>query len=1375
MTLLSAYLSQDRLRAIARGETLPDRTHGAALFADISGFTPLTEKLTHEFGPRRGAEELTKQLDAVYSALITEVERYGGSVMGFAGDAITCWFDTTHGPAAPRAMRCALALQAAMQAFKVMALPNGATGTLTLKVAVASGPARRFVVGDPAINYLDTLAGATVTRTAVAEHLAQKDDVLLDETTVAVLGSALTVKEWRVAEGGERFAVADQLAVISEHAKQSGATDDGSLAAVRDHAALRPFLLPAIYARATSAQGSFLTEFRPCVTLFVRFTGIDYDGDDAQAQLNAFIRQAQTIAARHDGALLALTIGDKGSYLYINFGALSTHEDDVRRAVKLALELRAASYRLGFLAPLQMGITQGTLWVGTYGGQTRRTYSALGDEVNLAARLMSTAAPSEILLTGTVQKAVAQQFVFEPRPPLPMKGKAEPLPVFAVTEERQERALRLQEPNYALPMVGRREELQLIHDKLELTVQGKSQIIGIIAEAGMGKSRLVAEVIRAARKKGFAGYGGVCQSDSINTPYQAWKPVWSAFFDVDPTAPLKKQIRLLEGEIEDRVPARVAALPLLGILLDLNIPDNDFTQPLEPKARQGALHALLEDCLRAAAQDEPLLIVIEDLHWVDALSHDLLDQLAQALAESPVCFVLAYRPPKLARLVAPRLEARPNFTPILLTELSVAEAEQAIRAKLAQLYPARSSTVPHELVEKLMTRAQGNPFYLEELLNFLRDRGLDPHDPTALEKIELPDSLHTLILSRIDQLTEHEKSTLRVASIVGRLFRADWLFGYYPALGALPQVRATLQQLHALDITPLDSAEPELTYLFKHIVTHEVTYESLPFALRAQLHEQLAQYLESIAAPLEVIANHYGQSHNSAKTLAFAARAGDAAFRVYALTEAIAQYSLAIEAAKRVAGEPAAIPLVAELLQHLYNDRGRALELNGRYDEALVNYDEMEAQARQRGDRAMELAALIARAILRSTPTPVSNGALGKALSEQALALADDLGDRHAKANILRNLMLLSNFSGLLREAVQYGEESLALARELGLRKQVAFTLNDLFRPYASIGEFERARAAMDEAREFLRETDDQPTLADNLSRSARIAWALGEFDQSIAFATEARQISQRINNLWGLSFCQMFVSYNYLERGELTTALETMHECIRLADQAGFMLPQIATCADLGWVYGTLGAVNQGLALARAARARAEQRMPTFRTWPLACLARLYVMEGNLSEAALAVKEGYAAFTEDFAQHAPIELPLADAELALANSDYTHALSVLERLLARLRPFKIRTFVSEALYLQGRALLGLAQTEAAWEVLQAAHAEAEALGARRIHWQVLVALSDIEQQRGHALKAEALRTNAHTILNYLIAHTPDDLRVNFLNLPHVQALKSRP
>jgi adenylate cyclase len=1029
---LPTYLPQDRLLALARGETLPDRTNGSALFADISGFTPITEALRELLGPRRGAEELTRHLDAVYTALIAEVERYGGSVIGFAGDAIMCWFDDALDPAAPRATACAFALQEAMRAFTAIALPGSTTTALALKVAVATGPARRLVVGNPAIHYLDALAGATVAHTSMAEHLAQKGEVLLDEATANILGSSLSIREWRTdVEHSERFAVVTPFEgdVIAQVVPAS--------APVLEPAALQAWVHRAVYEREVSGQGTFLTEFRPCVALFVRFIGIDFDAEAAQAQLDAFIRSMQTVVVRYEGTLLQTTIGDKGSYAYINFGVLTTHEDDARRAVKVAFDLKKAAAELGFLTPLQMGLTQGPMRVGAYGGQTRRTFGALGDDVNLAARLMQTAEPGEILLSGHVQKATANDFVFEPRPPLPMKGKAEPLPVFAVTGERQQRAIRLQEPTYALPMVGRQAELQIINDRLDLTLHGKSQLIGVVAEAGLGKSRLVAEVIRSAHKKGFIGYGGACQSDAINTPYQAWKSIWQAFFDVDPTAPLRKQIRSLEGEIEDRAPARMPALPLLDILLNLEIPDNDFTKTLEPKYRQSALRALLEDCLRTAAQAEPLLIVVEDLHWIDALSHDLLEELARALSDSRVCFVLAYRPPELARLVAPRLEALPNFTKIELNELNAAEAEQAIRAKLAQLYPARGGAVPPVLVEKLIARAQGNPLYLEELLNFLHDRGLDPLNPAGLNQIELPDSLNTLILSRIDQLSEREKTTLRVASIVGRLFRAAWLTGYYPELGGLPQVKIDLDQLAELDITPLDTPEPELAYLFKHIVTHEVTYQSLPFATRARLHEQLAGYLEKQMAAgtlhesslLDPLVYHYTRTDNRDKQREYLRKAAQAAQDVSAFTTAVEYLARLLELIP--ATDPTRSALAVQLAVAHYN--------LGDYTAARAAIEQAQATAASDADRASALAFLG-----EITSAGLGDYAEAQSILAQAVPLARTSGDQLTLCRALYVLGVNYWQLGKLDDAQVALNESLVLARALDNLTRELFALNVL-------------------------------------------------------------------------------------------------------------------------------------------------------------------------------------------------------------------------------------------------------------------------------------------------------------------------------------------
>jgi len=1173
---LNLYLPQDRQLALGRGEILPDRAMGSALFADISGFTPLTEALNQALGPRRGAEELTRHLDAVYTALIAEVERQGGSVISFAGDAITCWFET---PGAEwRATVCGLALQTAMQAFTALALPNGATTTLALKVSIASGPARRFVAGDPALQLLDTLAGATLARMAAGEHLAQKGEVVLDVRTVETLGEAVETLEWREGDG-EKFAVVKSVRRDAAWANESLSVTNHLLPIAAE--TLRPWLLAAVYERETSSQGAFLTEFRPAVALFARFVGLDYESDEAGPHLDAWMRRAQNVLARYEGVLLQVAIGDKGSYFYAAFGALTAHEDDARRAVKAALELREAAKAVVSLAPVQIGISRGTMRAGVYGGATRRTYGVLGDEVNLAARLMQTAAPGEILVAGRVQAATPTAFTYEPRPPLPMKGKAEPLPVFAVTGARQSRAIRLQEPTYSLPMVGRQAELQIIADKMDLALQGKGQVVGIVAEAGMGKSRLVAEVIRVARRKGFTGYGGACQSDGVNIPYLAWRPIWSAFFGVDPELPLRKQVRLLEGEIEDRTPERVEALPLLGLVLDLPLPDNDFTRTLDPKARKSALQALLEDCLKSAAREEPLLFVIEDLHWIDALSHDLLEEVARATVALPVCLLLVYRPPELQRLQAPRLEALPHFTRLALPELTLTEGEQALRAKLAQLYPARSGNAPPQLVATLMARAQGNPFYLEELLNYLHDRGLDPLDPAALDKIELPDSLHALVLSRIDQLSEREKTTLKVASVVGRFFHAAWLQGYYPALGELPQVKADLEELSRLDITPLETPEPELAYLFKHIVTREVAYESLAYATRAQLHEQLAQYLEkaySAAPPLDVLAWHYGRSENTAKQSEYFRKAGDAAQVAYANDVALEYYGRLL---------PLLVEANAQIEIRL--KRSAVLELLGQWDNAEADYrtalslatgmNDAMATARcqqalgvlfrQRGDYDTALAWLEQAQAgwaalghqVGASQTVTEIGIIGWRQGEYGMAeqhlnegrrLAREAGDKLSMALALNWLGNVAFKHSDYTAARALYEESLALRREMGDKRSITASLNNLGNVATNLGDLAAARALHEESLALRREMGDKAGIASSLSNLGAAACEQRDYSAARMLYAESLALFQELGDKWGANILCFNLGCIAIEQQAYASAYSYFIESLRLAREIG-------------------------------------------------------------------------------------------------------------------------------------------------------------------------------------------------------------------------------
>jgi adenylate cyclase len=1217
MEALGVYIPIDRRQAMTRGKDLPDRTRGAALFADISGFTPLTEALVRELGPQRGAEELTRHLNLVYDTLIAELHGYGGSVIGFSGDAITCWLDEVPSAdsrqAGLRATACALAMQHRMDDFTSVTVSSGKTYPLAMKAAVATGAARRFVVGDPEIHVVDVLAGATLDRLAQAEHQAEKGEVVLDPAAVASLDDRVQFLAWRHDdETGRRFGVAGGLASqVTASPWQSMPPDALSEEQVR------PWLLPPVYERLRAGRGEFLAEFRPAVALFLRFGGIDYDGDEAAgAKLDAYIRWVQTILVRYDGYLLQLTIGDKGSYLYAAFGAPIAHEDDAVRAVSAALELRDLPDALHFVDRVQIGISRGRMRTGAYGGTKRRTYGVLGDEVNLAARLMQAAAPGQILVSQAAQQVAGDTFVWQSLPPLRVKGKTEPVTVFSPVSAKRRRVIRLHAADYALPMVGRQAELELIEQKLALVSRGQGQIIGITGEAGIGKTRLVAEAIRVASDQQLAGYVSECESYGTNTSYLVWRAIWRAFFDIDPSWEVADQVRALEKHLERVDPALVPRLPLLGAVLNLSIPDNDLTRSFDAKLRKASLEALLVDCLRAWAGRTPLLFVLEDCHWLDPLSHGLVEVIGRAVAYLPVLLVMAYRPPELERLQAPRISRLAHFTEIELSEFTPQEAERLIALKLSQFFGPQAE-VPPGLVERITARAQGNPFYIEELLNYLRDRGIAPQDSAALERLDLPTSLHSLILSRLDQRTESQKITLRVASVIGRLFRAALLWGMYPELGVPERVKADLEALCRRDLTVPDTPEPELSYLFRHIVTQEVAYESLPYATRAMLHGQLAQHIEeTYSEPLEqyvdLLAFHYDRSENEAKRREYLLKAADAAQADYANQAAIDYYHRLLP----LLPPEEQVPVMLKL-GHVLELVGEWKEADDRYREALALAQELEdwpsrasSQAalgelrRKQGQYAdaagwfekarMGFAELddqagIGRVLQYAGTLAAQQGdyETARALWGESLIIRQRLDDKAHISALYNNLGLVAHWEGDLDSAREFYEQSLEIHHELGDKWAIAISFNNLGYLAIEQKDYEWARTQLRASLNLQREVGDRYGMADTLTNLGIVARDQGDHSEARTLLGEGLAITNELGNRVGTAYVLEEIAGLAALLGRARRALRLSGAAERLREEIGAPLPP----AEQSRLEGLLQPAQEALEQATIEAAVAEGR----------------------------------------------------------------------------------------------------------------------------------------------------------------------------------------
>ena len=1171
-----AYIPRDRRWALTTGRVLPDRVNGSALFADISGFTPLTEALAKELGPQRGAEELTANIGRVFHAVISELDAYDGNVIYFAGDAITCWIDGDDGT---RACAAANAMQEAIRRTGLIVTPGGSEIRLAMKIAVAVGPARRFVVGDPRIQLIDVLAGRLMDELAEAEHHAEKGEIVLGPSAIEALDGRAALGTLRTDDAtGRTCAVLRDLLVDVE-------PEPGHQPPPLPEDLVRPWLLPAVYERLRTGRGEFLAELRPAIPVFLRFSGIDYDGDDdAAAKLDDFVQAAQRVLNGYEGNVLQLTLGDKGAYLYGVFGSPFAHEDDAARAAAASLELRDLE-RTTAAREIQVGTTQGRLRSGTYGHDMRRTFVCLGDAVNLAARLMTAAPVGRIYVSGPVREAAGDAFIWERVPDLTVKGKAEPVEVWSLTGSL-ERASR-RRTRFELGLVGRRAELAALRERHAASLAGHVRVVGIAAEAGLGKSRLVAEFVRDVRRGGHAVVFGECQAYGTRTPYFVWREIWRRLLDLEDHEPAAAQVAALERRLAAVDPGLVARSPLLSDVVGLSIPDTDLTRGFDAKLRKTSLEDLLAVLLRARAHQAPFVAVLEDCHWIDELSRDLLNVLIRAAAALPVQFVLAYRP-----AAGPGgglgIEEHAGFSELALDRMEPDDVEALVRAKMEQLSggaddaadeaDGAGADVSDALVALVAARSEGNPFYIEELLNFIVSRGTDTSDPAAVEAVELPESLHTLVLSRIDAAAEGPRRTLKVASVIGRVFAAPLLPGAYEELGDVETVTGSLHDLRTLDLVALDR-EADQAWMFKHVVTQEVAYESLPFALRAILHGRVGEHIERAeSADLErvvpLLEHHYWRSDREAKKREYLRRAAEAAQASFANNAAIAYFDRLIgliEGAERV---DAQLRL------------GRVLDLVGDWSRAVTVNEEALAAAGGAGDAGSQGWAHAALADIAR-----KQGQFDEATSQLAAASSrfTEAGDEAGLGQVLHLAGTVAAQTGDLALARTRYEESLAIRTRLGDKAK----MGSLYSNLAIVAEYDddmpETRRMAERALALRVEADDTWGIGVSHNNLGAIAIREGRLGEARGHIEEALRLLGQVGDSWFAASAQALLANVFRDLGDHVAASRDYAACLLVFVTLDDQVAQAEVFEDVATMAARTGLRAEAVELVAAAAALRE------------------------------------------------------------------------------------------------------------------------------------------------------------------------------------------
>jgi len=843
----------------------------AALFADISGFTMLTERLA-EHGPT-GVEALARLLNEYFGQLIEIIHHYGGDVVKFAGDAVIAVWPLDGDEAdlhqvTLRAAECALRIRERLVNYKFE------DSVLYLKLAVSAGKVSHVHVGGVFNRWEFLLTGAPLSELGIANNLAKAGDVLVAPSAWRIIRADCKAEPMEF-EMPSAIAQAGRLSALTT---KSQFADAETHLTIPDEAqtSLRAYIPGAIINRLSAGQSGWIAELRRVTVLFINLPEIREETPLETSQTVA--RLIQRAVYRYEGSINKINVDDKGITIVAALGLPPfAHEDDPARGVKAAVMIRKELQNLNIRSAI--GITTGRIFCGSIGNNLRREYTIIGNAVNMSARLMGAAGSLEELvekfgvpiLCDRQTYDSAREFIeFASLPAQQVKGRADLVEVFHPLEEKRS----VIRPR--MELIGRQEEKALLANALqELTRGAALQVIIFHGEAGIGKSRLTEEMIRQANTLNARTLVGNGDPIEKGNPYHAWRTIFSRLFNVEEILTLPELTDVDRDTIRERVLAKLEEAdpdltryaPLLDVILPPVFPENEFTSAMSGEIRGGNIRELLVRLLNYEAARAPVLIVLEDLHWLDSASWKLLGDVYRKVR--PVLLLLNTRPlsvavPEEFKQIADAPET--NF--VKLDAMLLDDVEALVCQRLGV------KSIPSQIGRLIREKSEGHPFFAEELAYALRDTGVlkikdqvcevsDQH--LNLDDVTLPDTLQAAITNRIDSLNPSQQLTLKVASVIGRIFAFRVLQAVHPIEADKPLLGVTLENLTRLSLTLVESDAPDLAYIFKHAVTQEVAYNLMLYSQRRQLHEAVAEWIErsyerDLSSYYNLLAYHWSQA-----------------------------------------------------------------------------------------------------------------------------------------------------------------------------------------------------------------------------------------------------------------------------------------------------------------------------------------------------------------------------------------------------------------------------------------------------------------------------------------------------------------------------------
>lgn len=1252
LTSYVPWLLIDSLERNPNRRTQPfcERLESAVLVADMSGFTALTETLVQQ-GPI-GVEELSITLNAYFGQLIELVISHGGDIVEFTGDGILVLWPTrtTHEDLATVAYRAA---QCGLAAQQMLALQSSEeTSQLSLRIGIGAGTVLIATVGGMLGRWELLVAGDPITQASRAEGNAQPGEVVLSAQSWALVqswclgypvGYTTTIQAAEV--GGKRSVVYTSPEIHSASCRISEMCLEDTRHYLAPHPlpvlhpcpdvldVLRGYVPAALVARLDAGQSDWVAELRRVTILFVNLHGIAYEAPDILEQLQSCMNILQTILYRYEGSLNQFIVDDKGTLLIAALGLPPlTHEDDAARGVHLALDIQKELQETTKLR-CAIGITTGRIFSGSRGSIHRRDYAMIGDSMNLAARLMVKAAPDGILCDAATYRAARNNLTFEALTPIKVRGKSLPVDVYRPYDQ----------PSPAIcsttPFVGRTAEQKMLLEWLDkLHQDGNGGIVVIEGEAGMGKSRLVNCMLQYVQKLPIVALIGHADSMEHSTPYHVWRAIFSQLFGLDESHHQSGMHGMGAFELIHYDSVCMQLAPLLSAVLPLDIPDNHITSHMSGHVRADNTRDVLVQLLRVASRRAALLLILEDANWMDSSSWALALTVSQKIPS--VLLIITTRPltgsAAGSALIQAHLELemakanRPSsphkreaqrtniqhavlsvqhsivttkpFEPthnydhvlnrlnahrIVLTSLPADDVQALIAQSLGVDQIARS------VISFIVEKAQGNPFFAQELAYGLRDAGLividdgvcqPSSDTERLDVVNFPVTLHGVIVSRIDRLSAAQQLLLKIASVIGETFEFGLLYDVYPLAEDRVRLLDELQQLEKLDVVVLKIPAPELVYGFKHVITRQVVYDMLLFGQRRDVHRTVAEwyerhYADDLSQWYERLMYHWGEVGDSFRELVYATKAGEYALQNFAREEAVLFLMRArvllqnIAIPSHDAEQNRSLPITIEkLLGEAYLGLGKLHESRQHLEKAatLAGYPVPSyhiAMIAQMCGQIVIQSMYLMRADLRKQCSGYQCSIIQEAAHIYGVLfrinfLANDvLPALHAALRCLNisgkspqtawqcyanaNMCSIAGSAGLHRLARWYGRRALQIGWQNGDIPALTYALNmnGLYR--IGIGDWRGARGALEQGLLFCKHMGDWTLWGLNQALLAQMMYFQGHFATAYTMARELYTRAQQRDNVLQQLWARVGMGQSALRLGKLNEARAILEDAV--------------------------------------------------------------------------------------------------------------------------------------------------------------------------------------------------------------------------------------